>query len=660
MEMSEEQVEVLNNWAVDEVEEEEEQQQLSSRGGKLKRSENDAIVEADNDSDNDNDSGNGEDKEELEREMVDLDLPPTDNSSGQLSSSLKNFASTSQVNGASDLIQEIFQEITETDVEKTLQKENGKQQQDVAVEIIAETDEEIIDLNVKNVIAKQNAYDLVCPNCHACITRTVILRKRKPKVQYFRKKEKHAKVPTENIIEKPSPDISAPIYSNDSQPDDDRPDNQSIIFRCFSCFSIFIPAGSGFKEVKETNENENTQNPENKSWFYRFLSYKKKTTTTQVGGVVVDSVTETSSITQPLLEGSRYVEPVADGTLNILQKPAENVPITFSDIGEALCFSPSNEKSGEYNISTVVRNTKVIIQDGKTLTDTKVVSETKIDPVLDQTIGKNVDGKPDGCTVQINTGDVIVTVEPDSTSSQNIVPSPDEGNPPQNATIINIIQQPRDVIVTERYGIDILKSIVYGGLVESVTSFGVVASAAGAGASTVDVLAIGLANMIGGLFVILHHLRDLRMDRTRVATNAVNTQEDRYQELLGRRENLWLHATIVLISYIIFGLIPPVVYGYSSFKTDNREMKILALFVVSLVCVFLLAIGKAHTRPAPKTYIKTAFYYLSMAIVAAGVAYGSGDLIKKIIVKLHWLDYKVTTIVPFHETNSFERTWASY
>lgn len=42
----------------------------------------------------------------------------------------------------------------------------------------------------------------------------------------------------------------------------------------------------------------------------------------------------------------------------------------------------------------------------------------------------------------------------------------------------------QDEVARESYQLDILKSIVYGGLVESITSLGVVSSAAGSGTAT--------------------------------------------------------------------------------------------------------------------------------------------------------------------------------
>ncbi|KAL6533418.1 hypothetical protein OROMI_027530 [Orobanche minor] len=57
----------------------------------------------------------------------------------------------------------------------------------------------------------------------------------------------------------------------------------------------------------------------------------------------------------------------------------------------------------------------------------------------------------------------------------------------------------------KEYEIEVIKSIVYGGLAESITSLSVVSSAAGGGAATLNILALGMANLIGGLFIICHN-----------------------------------------------------------------------------------------------------------------------------------------------------------
>ena len=130
------------------------------------------------------------------------------------------------------------------------------------LDLIEELDPEMTEFDVEKVLEKQNTHDLYCPNCNSCITRRVILRRRRWKNRNARRKPKHAKgdtiVPSESngnstysdtnsadSASGPGHDI-ANICSNDSPTpavDDHNCDREPDVFRCLSCFSFFIPAG---------------------------------------------------------------------------------------------------------------------------------------------------------------------------------------------------------------------------------------------------------------------------------------------------------------------------------------------------------------------------------------------------------------------------------
>ncbi|KAJ6946606.1 hypothetical protein NC651_001344 [Populus alba x Populus x berolinensis] len=208
--------------------------------------------------------------------------------------------------------------------------------------------------------------------------------------------------------------------------------------------------------------------------------------------------------------------------------------------------------------------------------------------------------------------------------------------------------------------LEIVKSIVYGGLIESITSLSVVTSAAGAEATTLNIISLSLANLIGGIFIIAHSLSDLKSEQPRGASSQTNEQVDRYQELLGRRENFLLHATIALLSFLVFGLAPPAVYGFTFMETDDKNFKLAAVAVASLLCITILAIGKAYIQNSPKPYLKTVLHYFFTGIMASGVSYVAGDLVKKLFEKLAW--FEPGEAVPAHlaEMSSGRLAWASY
>lgn len=134
---------------------------------------------------------------------------------------------------------------------------------------------------------------------------------------------------------------------------------------------------------------------------------------------------------------------------------------------------------------------------------------------------------------------------------------------------------------------------------------------------------------------------------------------DRYQELLGQKRNFVLHASVAILSFLVFGLVPPVVYGFSFYQSDNRNLKIAVVAAAALLCITVLAIVKAYTQKPSKwsIYITTILYYLSIGIGASGISYLAGYLVRKLIEKLGWFESSVATTQPL----SFEKlSWASY
>ncbi|KAH7517580.1 hypothetical protein FEM48_Zijuj09G0080100 [Ziziphus jujuba var. spinosa] len=200
----------------------------------------------------------------------------------------------------------------------------------------------------------------------------------------------------------------------------------------------------------------------------------------------------------------------------------------------------------------------------------------------------------------------------------------------------------------------ILKSIVYGGLAESITSLGIVTSAASADAATcnillefncsanilysvlaVNIMALALANLIGGLFTIIHNLWEFKNDDSTVKSEDTGLQVNRYQEIMGRKENFCLHATAAILSFLIFGLVPPVVYGFTFLESDDKDLKIAAVAGASLICITLLALAKARTQSNPK-YILTVVQYVGVGIGVSVASYVAGDLLDRLLEQLGW------------------------
>ncbi|KAL6217761.1 hypothetical protein ACLB2K_010978 [Fragaria x ananassa] len=235
-----------------------------------------------------------------------------------------------------------------------------------------------------------------------------------------------------------------------------------------------------------------------------------------------------------------------------------------------------------------------------------------------------------------------------------------ESKPRESTTIIvrsdgpPIISEPHDAKT-----LDILKSIVYGGLTEVIASLSIVTSAASAGTTTVNILALALANLLGGLFIIGHHLWELKVDQSRVTTSETDEHVDRYEVVLGKRENFILHASVAILSFLIFGLVPPLVYCFSFRQSNDMDLKLAVVAASSLLCIILLATSKAYTQ-RPQKYIKTLVYYVIMGVGVAGVSYIAGDLIEKLVEKLGWFSSTVAGTLPLPQMSLVKPAWKSW
>ncbi|KAF9689541.1 hypothetical protein SADUNF_Sadunf01G0102900 [Salix dunnii] len=245
----------------------------------------------------------------------------------------------------------------------------------------------------------------------------------------------------------------------------------------------------------------------------------------------------------------------------------------------------------------------------------------------------------------------------------DLVPNGGDKGPEAEPNIENLVDLAEGTTGSELRGakkLEIVKSIVYGGLSESITSLSVVTSAASADAATSSIIALSLANLIGGVFTLAHSLSNLKSEQPREASSLTNEQVDRYQELLGRRENFLLHATIALLSFLVFGLVPPAVYGYTFMKIDDKNLTLVAVAVSSLLCIAILAIGKAYIQKPPKNHFKIVLSYLVTGVMASGVSYVAGDLAKKLIEKLGWFEPRKVVLLPLAGMSSGRLSWASY
>ncbi|EFJ32560.1 hypothetical protein SELMODRAFT_439555 [Selaginella moellendorffii] len=175
-------------------------------------------------------------------------------------------------------------------------------------------------------------------------------------------------------------------------------------------------------------------------------------------------------------------------------------------------------------------------------------------------------------------------------------------------------QQPGDPKIQEY-----VKSIVYGGLDVTLTSLAVVSSGAGSGTKTINVLALSLANLIAGLITLFHNIGSLYQN-----------DYTSFEQYIG--QSLWINGSISIASFLIFGCLAPLTYGFSFRASGDKDYKFAATAAVSLACLCLLGLGKAHVQK--KSYAKTIVNLLLTGFVASVAGYFVGDYIKRWLQKM--------------------------
>lgn len=160
-----------------------------------------------------------------------------------------------------------------------------------------------------------------------------------------------------------------------------------------------------------------------------------------------------------------------------------------------------------------------------------------------------------------------------------------------------------------------LPEFIYGGIDGSITTFAVVAGAAGAGLSASTVVILGVANLIADGFSM--------SVGNYLSTQANNDLEDSTRTPIRT-------ATATFLSFQIVGIIPLMSYLMDLWIEiqDNR------LFLYSCIATFFAftGIGWLKSTINQKNIVHGIAETLALAGIAAILAYGAGDLLERAIL----------------------------
>ncbi|XP_038897303.1 uncharacterized protein LOC120085412 isoform X4 [Benincasa hispida] len=213
-----------------------------------------------------------------------------------------------------------------------------------------------------------------------------------------------------------------------------------------------------------------------------------------------------------------------------------------------------------------------------------------------------------------------------------------------------IIQEP---ISGSTLKIEISKSIVYGGLTELIASLGIVTSAATTNATT----AVSLASLITGFFVMAYKISELWIKNHESGTDEAEDQEnsERYENVFGDRKNYRLHFGVALLSFVLFGLMPPLVYCFTFCKPEDKILKVPTVTIVVVLCIALLGVAKAYIERKTNCveFVNIIGNCVVDALGTSVLTTIGGELIENYIDKAGWFDpNKIPTL--FQPGFSFE------
>lgn len=175
-----------------------------------------------------------------------------------------------------------------------------------------------------------------------------------------------------------------------------------------------------------------------------------------------------------------------------------------------------------------------------------------------------------------------------------------------------------------------LGEFVYGATDGTVTTFAVVAGAAGAGLSSPVIVVLGFANLVGDGFSMgassylsAKSKRDLKI-RQDTESGAEHKPHDHSHGEKPLKDGL-----ITFSSFIVVGLIPFILYIFDSLFHFHIAIDTLFLWSALLTGLTFISIGVLKAFVTRTKVLKAASETFILGAIAAGLAYLLGDFLGK-------------------------------
>lgn len=175
-----------------------------------------------------------------------------------------------------------------------------------------------------------------------------------------------------------------------------------------------------------------------------------------------------------------------------------------------------------------------------------------------------------------------------------------------------------------------LGEFVYGAIDGTVTTFAVVAGAAGAGLSSPVIVVLGFANLIADGFSMgassylsAKSKRDLKI---RQHTEA-GTEHEPHDVSHG--ESPLKDGVTTFASFVLVGFVPFMLYVADSVFNLNANTNVLFVWSATLTALIFIGIGTLKAYVTRTKVWRAATETFLLGAIAAGLAYALGDLLGK-------------------------------
>lgn len=173
-----------------------------------------------------------------------------------------------------------------------------------------------------------------------------------------------------------------------------------------------------------------------------------------------------------------------------------------------------------------------------------------------------------------------------------------------------------------------LGEFVYGAIDGTVTTFAVVAGAAGANLSSKVIVVLGFANLVAdgfsmgaSAYLSAKSERDLKLRDHREAGGKEANHD--------HGETPLQDGLMTFGAFVVVGLVPFVLYVVDGIFSLNISADNLFWWSAILTGLTFIAIGLLKARVTKTKQLKAAAETLALGAVAAALAYGLGDLLGK-------------------------------